>query len=251
MEAYEGFAAVYDLFMEETNYAQWVVYLEKIWLKYNISPKLILDLGCGTGNISLPLAKKGYEVIGIDVSEDMLSVAKEKAERDRLDILFLMQDMREFELYGTVDCVISLYDSLNYITEEEDLLQVFCLVNNYLDPGGLFIFDMNTEYKFQNKLADRSFAETTEKAAYIWENYYDEKEKINEFYMNFFVKEENSEQYKRFEEYHYERAYDIEKIKELITKSGMELLNVFDAFTFEEAREDSERIYFVAKEIQK
>ena len=150
MGAYESFASVYDLFMEDVNYDEWVDYVEKIFSEFNIKPELVCELGCGTGNIALRLAKKGYDVIGIDVSEDMLSEAKLKAEKEGLDTLFLLQDMREFELYGTVNCILCLCDSLNYITEDEDIKEVFRLVNNYLHPNGLFIFDLNTEYKFKN-----------------------------------------------------------------------------------------------------
>jgi 2-polyprenyl-3-methyl-5-hydroxy-6-metoxy-1,4-benzoquinol methylase len=251
MEAYESFAAVYDMFMEDTDYDAWVDYIQAIWEKEKVSPKLILDLGCGTGNVSQRLAKKGYSMIGIDISEEMLMIAKAKAQKEGLDILYLMQDMREFELYGTVNCIISLFDSLNYITEEEDLLQVFSLVNNYLHPGGLFLFDLNTEYKFRHVLGQNVFAESREDAAYIWENYYDEEEGINEFYMNFFIQEKNGQRYERKEEWHYEKAYSIETIKKLIEKSGMELVNIYDAFTFEPPKEDSERIYVVAREVMK
>ncbi len=251
MEVYNDFAEVYDLFMEDIEYDTWVNYLENIWDKFNIKPNLIAELGCGTGNITQRLAQKGYDMIGIDISDTMLLKAKEKAMEDNLEILYLMQDMREFELYGTVDCIISLCDSLNYITEEEDLLEVFKLVNNYLEPKGLFIFDMNTEYKFKNILGDNVFAETEESAAYIWENFYDEEEKMNEYYVNFFVKEEKSQLYRRFEEEHYEKAYDIETVKRLIEKAGLKILAVYDAFTFEAPKSDSERIYFVVQEIMK
>lgn len=251
MEAYEGFASVYDLFMEDTEYDTWVDYIQKIWEKENLNPKLILDLGCGTGNVTERLAKKGYGMIGIDISEDMLAIAREKAQVEGLDILYLLQDMREFELYGTVNCILSLFDSLNYITEKEDLLEVFRLVNNYLHPGGLFIFDLNTEYKFREVLAQNVFAETRENAAYIWENYYDEEDGINEFYMNFFIQKEDENGYERREECHYEKAYSIETIKELLAESGLEFLNIYDAFTFEPPRSDSQRVYFVARERMK
>ncbi len=251
MEAYESFAAVYDMFMEDTEYDTWIEYIQEIWKKEHLSPKLILELGCGTGNVTGRFAKKGYGMIGIDISEDMLAVAKAKAQQDGLDILYLMQDMREFELYGTVNCVLSLFDSLNYITEEEDLLQVFRLVNNYLHPGGLFIFDLNTEYKFRHVLGQNTFAETKEDAAYIWENFYDEEEGINEFYMNFFIQGKDSKQYQRKEEWHYEKAYSIEVIKKLLKESGMELVSIYHAFSFESPKEDSERIYVVAREVTK
>lgn len=248
MGAYESFATVYDQFMGDTDYEKWIEYLELLWKKYSFTPKLIVDLGCGTGNVTLPLSNKGYELIGIDFSLEMLSQAKQKAEQQGKEILYLCQDMREFELYGTVDCIISLYDSLNYITKEEELLSVFSLVNNYLEPRGLFIFDMNTEFKFKNVLGDKTFAETAENAAYIWENYFDEEEGINEFYMNFFIQQKETGTYSRFEEFHYEKAYSTDLVRKLIEKSGMEFLDMYDAYSFDAPKSDSERVFFVARE---
>ena len=250
MSSYETFAKVYDTFMSNVPYDKWMKYILKIWQKFDIEPKLILDLACGTGNMSFRLAEAGYETIGIDLSEDMLEEAMEKNAElspDKKPVLYLNQDMREFELYGTVDCVLCLCDSINYITEETDLLHVFRLVNNYLEPGGLFIFDINTVYKFKNILADNSYGQTTETAAYTWENYYDEEESINEFYTNFFIENPDGT-YDRYEEYHYERGYTVEKIKQLLGKAGLILEAVFDDNTFDAPKDTSERIYFIARE---
>lgn len=248
MEIYKSFASVYDLFMEDTEYDSWIEYLHKIWEKEGIRPELILDLGCGTGNITHRLAEKGYEMIGVDISEEMLMIAKKKAEESGLNILYLLQDMRDFELYGTVDVIVCLCDGMNYITDPDDMAAVFRQANNYLNPGGLFIFDLNTEYKFKYILADHTFAHTEEDAAYIWENFYDESEKMNEYYMNFFIKEKNGEKYHRFEECHYEKSYSVEEIKTLIEKSGMEFVSAYDAFTFHPPSQTSQRIYMIAKE---
>ena len=143
MDAYTGFAAVYDRFMDDVPYDEWSRYVVKLLGQRGISEGLVLELGCGTGNMTERLARAGYDMIGVDSSEEMLELAVEKRERSGLDILYLQQDMRSFELYGTVRAVVSVCDSMNYITEEQDLLQVFCLVNNYLDPGGIFLFDLN------------------------------------------------------------------------------------------------------------
>ena len=248
MSAYENFSKVYDKFMSDTPYDEWVDYIKKIWDKYSLFPKLIAELGCGTGNITERLANMGIETIGIDSSEDMLSKAKEKAEKNKTEILYLKQDMRSFELYGTVDCIISLCDSINYITQKSDLLKVFKLVNNYLDPEGLFIFDLNTIYKFKNILGQNSFSQTDETSAYTWENYFDETDNINEYYTNFFIKDENTGLYERFEEEHYERGYTVDEIKEVIDKSGLEFVAVFDELTLVPPKNDSERIFFIARE---
>ena len=250
MGAYESFASVYDLFMNDVDYDGWTDYIEEIWKKFDLTPGLVCELGCGTGNITLRLAERGYDMIAVDLSAEMLSEAEKKAEEKNINALFLMQDMREFELYGTVSSVLCLCDSLNYITEDEDMQDVFDLVNNYLDPGGLFIFDLNTEYKFREIYGQNTFSETGDDADYIWENYYDEEERINEYYLNFFVKNGGGT-YDRTQEEHYERAYSLEEIKGFIEKSGMRFEAAYDAFTFEPAREDSERICVIAREIMK
>jgi len=248
---YENFSELYDVYMKDVPYDKWIEYIKKIWKKYNHNPKLIAELGCGTGNITQRLAKDKYNMIGIDISEQMLSKAKEKALKENTDILYLNQDMREFELYGTVDCILCLCDSINYITEEKDLLKVFKLVNNYLEPKGLFIFDMNTIYKFKNILGENSFSETNDFSAYTWENYFDENENINEYYTNFFILNKKSGEYKRYEEYHYEKGYTIETIKNIIELSGLKFVDVYDELTFNKPNEKSQRIYFVAQEIIK
>ena len=165
----------------------------------------MLDLGCGTGALTELLAKKGYDMIGVDNSLEMLEIAREKQISQGLDILYLLQDMREFELYGTVGGIVCCCDSLNYILEEEDLLQVFRLVNNYLDPGGVFLFDMNTEYKYREVLGENTIAENREEASFIWENYYQESSRINEYAVTLFVREPDG-RYNKQEEFHYQRA---------------------------------------------
>ena len=244
METYGGFARVYDMFMDDADYGMWHEYINSICTRAGVAPELVLDLGCGTGSFDILLADAGLEVIGVDSSEEMLAVARDKA--GERDILFLAQDIREFELYGTVDLILSLLDTLNYITEEEELLRVFRLAANYLNPGGLFIFDMNTEYKFREILGENTFADVRDDAAYIWENTYFEEERINEFYMNFFI-ETDSGAYERIEECHHERAYSPERIKELVEESGLSLLDMYDAYTFDPPRAESERIFFVAR----
>lgn len=249
MESYDEFSSLYDSFMDNIPYDAWTEYIIKIWDKYNLKPEIVLDLGCGTGSMCLRLSDKGYDMIGVDISDRMLSVAKQKAEKENKNILYLNQDMREFELYGTVGSVICLCDSINYILEEEELLQVFKLVNNYLDPKGLFIFDINTNYKLREVLGDNSFCETREDIAFTCENTYDEESGISEYYTNFFVK--NGDTYNRFEEYHYQRGYTISKIKSLLKKAGLKVLEVNDYLSFDKPKKNSEKIYFVCQEVSK
>ena len=171
MEAYSGFAKVYDLFMDNIPYEEWTAYVKELLSEEGIEDGILLDLGCGTGSVTELLAKSGFDMIGIDNSEEMLDIAMEKRDESGLDILYLLQDMREFELYGTVKGVVSICDSMNYILDDEDLLDVFKLVHNYLDNNGIFIFDMNTMYKYENILADNTFAEDREESSFIWENF--------------------------------------------------------------------------------
>ena len=231
---YQQFAEVYDEFMQEVPYSQWADYIEKIWKEQGQSPELVLDLACGTGSLSIELAQRGYDMIGVDQSQDMLGQAREKADEAGTPILFLEQDMQEFELYGTVDSIICTCDSLNYLLEAEDVRKVFRLADNYLNPGGLFIFDVNTEYKFRQILGERTIAETYEDAAYIWQNYYYEDEKINEYQVTFFQKQEEGELYSREEETHYERAYDQAELTGWLEEAGLRVVGVYDAFTMEE-----------------
>ena len=177
MEAYTSFAVVYDTFMDNVPYEEWGEYLHGLLLEYGVEDGLVLDLGCGTGTMTEILASKGYDMTGVDFSEEMLDIAMQKRTKSGHDILYLMQDMREFELYGTVRAIVSVCDSMNYLTEDGDLEQVFRLANNYLDPGGLFIFDMNTEYKYREMLGDQTIAEERENCSFIWDNYYMRKKR--------------------------------------------------------------------------
>ena len=205
MEAYTSFARVYDTFMDNVPYKEWADYLGKILKEYGIDDGLVLDLGCGTGSMTEMLASSGYDMIGVDNAEEMLEIAMEKKVESGHDILYLLQDMREFELYGTVRAVISACDSVNYITDDEDLTEVFRLVNNYLDPEGLFVFDFNTEYKYREILGEQTIAEDREECSFIWDNYYDEDERINEYELTLFVRDEEQPQlYRKYQEEHFQ-----------------------------------------------
>lgn len=251
MEAYTSFAAVYDTFMDNVPYEEWGAYLHSLLKEHEIRDGMVLDLGCGTGTMTEYLAEQGYDMIGVDNSEDMLEIALEKKLKSGHDILYLCQDMREFELYGTVRAIVSVCDSVNYITEPEELRQVFHWADNYLDPDGVFIFDFNTEYKYREILGDRTIAESREECSFIWDNYYYEEEKINEYELSLFVRdeelsEEGQDVYQRYQETHFQRGYTLEEMKLLLEEAGMRFLAAYDAFTREVPRADSERIYIIA-----
>ena len=208
---------------------------------------LVLDLACGTGVMTELLAEAGYDMIGIDQSEEMLERALDRKEQSGHDILYLCQDMREFELYGTVRAIVSVCDSMNYVLEEEAFLDILtAAAENYLDYGGLFLFDLNTEYKYRMLLGEQTIAENREEGSFIWENSYDEEEKINEYELTLFIREDSG-YYRKYEEVHYQRAYPLDTVKELVARSGLKLLQVCDAYTGEPVREDSERICVVCR----
>lgn len=248
MEAYTSFAEVYDTFMDNVPYEEWAEYLAELLREYDIEDGLVLDLGCGTGSLTEILATKGYDMIGADGSAEMLEIAMEKKAQSGHDILYLLQDMREFELYGTVRAVVSVCDCVNYITDEKELEQVFRLVNNYLDPEGIFIFDFNTEYKYKEILGEQTIAEDREDCSFIWDNYYYEDESMNEYELTLFIKEQDSNLYRKYQEMHYQKAYTLDAMRELVEWSGLEFLTAYDAYTRKAPTETSERICVVARE---
>lgn len=247
MDAYTGFASVYDLFMDNIPYEEWCDYLTGLLKEQGVEDGLVLDLGCGTGTLTRLLADRGYDMIGVDVADEMLGIAMEQEAEDPKGILYLLQDMREFELYGTVRAVVSICDSMNYIMEYEDLVQVLRLANNYLDPGGVFIFDLNTIYKYRDTMGETTIAENREEGSFIWENFYDAEEQVNEYDLTLFIREEDG-RFQKYEETHYQRAYDLEEVAQAVREAGMELVAMYDAFTKDAPKPDSERVYVIARE---
>lgn len=270
MQAYSDFAEVYDELMDNVPYESWCENIAALIDRYGISrpvgesrPRgeersetenllaserdLVLDLGCGTGTLTQMLHKKGYDMIGVDNSPEMLGIAMEKSAKGGGGILYLLQDMRELELYSTVGTVLSVCDSLNYLLEEKELLQVFRLVNNYLYPGGLFLFDFNTVYKYSQVIGDAVIAENREDCSFIWENYYHEQEEINEYDLTVFVQEEG-EHFRRFVENHLQRGYTPQTMCGLVEQAGMQVIRLLDADTLGEVTDQSQRVYVLARE---
>ncbi|MBR1700883.1 MAG: class I SAM-dependent methyltransferase [Lachnospiraceae bacterium] len=273
-EAYSDFAQVYDEFMDETPYEQWCDTIVRFMEQYGISKpvrgekdllaserNLVLDLGCGTGTLTELLYGKGYDMVGVDNAPAMLDIAMKKRQESGSEILYLLQDMRELELYSTVGTVISVCDSLNYILDEEEVLEVFRLVNNYLYPGGLFLFDFNTDYKYREVIGDTTIAENREDCSFIWENFYDEDSCLNEYDVTIFVRDQDSgadaerktesELFRRFTETHVQRGYTVEQMKDLVERAGLEILKALDAESLSEVNACSERVYILARECQK
>ena len=245
MDAYTGFAEVYDEFMEDVPYEKWRDLVVAELKKEGIADGLVLDLGCGTGTFTRMLAEAGYDMIGVDGSQEMLMEAREKTADS--GILYLCQDMREFELYGTVRAIVSTCDTMNYLLTPEDFIRTLRLANNYLDPGGVFIFDLNTLYKFREVMGNTTIAESGEDASFIWDNYFDEETDRNEYDLTLFIRQENG-LFARVSEVHEEQGYAPEQILEFIARSGMEYVRAFDAETGGEPHETSEKVFYVVRE---
>ncbi len=210
---------------------------------------LVVELGCGTGSFTQVMKKKGYDIMGIDMSPDMLNIARNKAAQANLDIMYLEQDMRELDLYCTAGTILSVCDSINYLLEDEDVLETFRLVNNFLFPKGIFIFDFNTLHKYRDVIGDATIAENREDCSFIWENFYHEDEHINEYDLTIFTKcDPEDEVYRKFNETHYQRGYMLQEMLALVKEAELELIDTIDADTHEAPTEESERIYVVCRE---
>lgn len=242
---YDVLAGFYDRF-QDVDYDAFADYYEAVFRRFGLSPKLVLDLGCGTGNITLPLARRGYEMIALDASEEMLRFAMEKAKAEGQDVLFLHQDMTAFELYGTVDAMVCALDGVNYLTGDGDVAAMLKLLHYYLNPGGILIFDINTPYKFREILDGNTFIYDEEDAYCVWENELDENTGICYFDLTFFLINTDGT-YTRRAEYQEERLYSVEELTETIRGCGLECLGVFDNLTFEAPKADSERLFFIIR----
>lgn len=246
MNSYTAFSDIYDSLMkQDVNYSEIADYIENIFSIHGKNPDMIVDLACGTGNLTIPLAERGYDMIGIDKSADMLSIAREKL-GGRNDILFLNQDMTKLDLYGTADAFLCMIDGINYCLNPNAVFNMLKKIKTcFLNDGGIVIFDISSEYKLSTVIGNNTFIHNEEDIFYSWENRYFEKLKLSDMYLNFFVKEKGS--YKRFCERHLQKAYSIDVIKEMLKKAGFGKITTYADFTFNKPNKKTERIIFVAE----
>ncbi len=244
MNSYNEFANLYDILMKDFDYESWFKYIEDIFKKYKLRPSSLLEMACGTGNLSIYLAQEGYRLTCFDLSEEMLAEAYRKLRKFK-NVKLLNQNMVDFKFSNKFDSIIAVCDSINYITDDEDLSKTFKNVWNHLNNNGIFIFDINSKYKLKEIIGNNTFIEDKDNIFYSWQNYYDEETNICNFYLTFFSSEDG-ENFTRFDEVHMERAYRIDEIVKYLKDAGFSEIQYFNEFSFDEVNEKTERINFVA-----
>lgn len=253
MDQYGNFAYIYDQLMDDVDYEAWVEHIEKLIAISGANVKNILELACGTGNITLPLARKEYDIAGLDISEEMLDVAREKSELENTPIVLLQQDMTQldFDLYD-LDCILCACDGINYITDLEDVKNLFGKVYELLKKEGIFIFDISSYYKLSSILGNNFMGEARDDISYMWTNYYDDMTQLLNMDLDFFVKvqaEDDDEDnlYERYKEVHLQRAHKEEELAAILEEAGFKDIRMFGDFSLEDVDKKSERVFFLAK----
>lgn len=247
MSCYEKLAPFYDRLNTEVNYSLWSDYFHGQLKKASVAPgDLILDLGCGTGNLTLPLLEMGYDVIGVDISPEMLCEARDKCMEHGYSPLFLCQDMTELDLYGTVKAALCCLDSLNYLTEDGEFEKVIALLHNYIEPGGLLFFDLNTPCKFRTVYGDNCYVLEDPSVFCAWENQYDPDSRLCSFTLNFFEKQKNG-LWKRSLETQTERCYETQWVKQTLSDNGFDILAHLGDLSGKPADESDHRHYYLCR----
>ena len=271
-ESYRSFASVYDEFMDGTDYHKTADQIQDMITRFGVSKptqkrtgaseardvllaaekNLVVDLGCGTGKFTEILADRGYDVMGINLSEEMLGIALERRDSLRHRTLYLCQDMREFELYGTAGTFVSVGDSVNYLLTDEDMIKLFKRVNTFLFPGGIFVFDFKTLHLYRDVIGDSTIAEDREDCSFIWENWYDDESRINEYDLSLFIREtgvkEDDNLFRKYQEIHRQRGYTLEEMKRFAEEAGLTWIAEMDSDSMGPVSEESERILCVVRE---
>lgn len=245
---YDNFSMVYDALMYDADYKKRTAYLLKLFKKYGKKPTLLLDLACGTGGFSNEFSKNGIEVIGIDISRQMLSVAREKSAEQGIDVLYLCQKAENLDLYGTVDGAVCCFDSLNHITDYRNFCKAIERVSLFLEKDCLFIFDLNTKYKHEFVLADNVFVIENEDIYCVWANKYKEKNSVVDISLDFFVEQDGL--YERFSEQFSERAYSSQEVEYALERAGLQVVTIFDDLTENPLESNSERAVYVTRKVK-
>ena len=247
MNSYTNFAPIYDkLMFEDIDYDKWADYIEAIFARFGKAPKLICDLACGTGNITIPMAKRGYDMIGTDKSFQMLSIAREKAANEGLDIMFLSQSFTKLDLYGGCDAFLCMIDGFNYVISPKTLFEIAKKIKTcFLEPGGIVIFDLSSKYKLENYIGNNTFVYDKDGIFYVCENKYHKKSGLLDMYINFF--EKSGKSYKRYCERHLQKAYSAQEIRNIFLSAGFQKIDSFSPLSFSPPQKTDLRTVFIAR----
>ena len=247
MRGYAAFAAFYDRLMKEIDYAALADYLLRLFELYSPEkkPETLLDLACGSGSLTIELAVRGIDMIGVDGSADMLMKATEKADKEGMPLMLLCQDMRKLDLYGTVNGAVCVLDSLNHLCRTSELFEVFKRLFLFIEPGGLLIFDVNTIYKHRYVLGNNSFVFEEKDFLCIWRNRLIGSTAEVDIQLDFFVEQDGC--YTRLTDNLRERAYAARTLNHLLSDAGFEVLAVYDDMSIKPVKRDSERMVYVAR----
>lgn len=244
---YSKLSSIYDeLMQEDVDYTKWADYINELLARSNVEGNIVLDLGCGTGNITIPLSEMGYEMEGLDISEEMLSIADHKAFDRKRRIKWIHGNMVDYTMENTYDAIISCCDSVNYILEDKDLLKMFHNVYHSLKDKGIFAFDIHSFYKLKEVYNSQVFSYSSDKINYMWENTYDDTSDVIEYYINMFIKNDKNPYYTRSEEFHYQRAYHMDVIEQMLINAGFRSVDLYAFGTFERPQDNTERLQFCA-----
>ncbi len=245
MEQYEALAAYYDRIMEDIDYDAWCEFYKACFERQALPVKKVLDLACGTGSITVPMAKMGYQMTGLDLSAEMLALAQQKADEHHVRIRFSEQNIALFDAGREFDAAICSFDGYNYLTKPTDVRSSFSKVYESLREGGMFIFDVSTPYKYENILADNAFVYEYDDLFLSWQNYYNQKSGLCDFYLTFFIK--NGDAWHRIDESQRQRRHPIASLKKALTEAGFTLLDIVSDTDFSPLAKTSERAYFICK----
>ncbi len=248
MEIYSVFAQYYDALTGNVEYKKRADYLLSLLDRLGHSPKLALDLACGTGTLTLELFQRGIDIYGVDGSVEMLSAARQKCAEAGADILFLCQHMQTLDLYGTVDTVFCTLDSLNHLPGEREAQKALSRVSFFMDPGGWFLFDMNTPYKHEKVLGNHVFVYDTSEVYCVWQNHFTSQGCRADIRLDFFEREKGL--YRRSSELFSEWAYSQAETITMLETAGFGNIHVFHEMTFDPPKEDSQRLVWAAQKIR-
>ena len=247
MASYGDFAYFYDNLTDNVDYEKRCSYIKGLLAENGVGEGILLDLACGTGTVSLMLSDMGYDVIGVDASEDMLSVAQEKKMESGADVIFLCQRMEELDLFGTINACVSTLDCINHVTDEETVREIFRRVSLFMEDKGIFLFDVNTPYKHKCVLGDNTFVYDTDEVYCVWQNSTDEN-LVTTVNLDIFEKDEDDEEtYYRYSEEFTERAYDLDDIKKWLEDVKFEVIGIYEELTKDSVKADTQRAVFVAR----